>query len=347
MRSSSRAVALAVTLVLVAVPGVASAHTTDVLAQTGGTVTTLPILGASLRIEVVLDASGNLDQVNLNPATGVVATELEAHEVEFKFTDTSTQVSVEADGDELEIEVETAALADLVGPGSWSADVFSTGIVTVSYEIGVVDGLPTITLGQVAVPAGVDFTVRTEADDDEGEIRIDLFYDGFVKTLKIEVEAEGDEAELKVSLSGEDVRRLEGSLAELAGTYTWEGALCDGTPIVVTYVVSADGAVSLVDVTGTDQVAVETSDDGLEISLAGSEKEIAVELEQQDDGSWRLITEVDNDCDDDNDSSVDDDSSEADDDSSDADDDSSDAADHEAPTTNVTVADDDESEEDD
>jgi hypothetical protein len=344
MRSSKRTFIAAVAAALAAMPGTASAHTTDVIAESGGSVTILPILGVGLQVEVVLDASGNLDQVNLEPHTGVVATELGPHEVEFKLTGTSTEVTVEAEGDELAIEVETTTLADLLGPGSWTADLFGTGMVTVLYEIGENDGMPAVTIDGVTVPTGVDYSILAETDEDETEIKIDFFHDGFVKTLRIEVEAEGDEAELTISLRGEDVRRLVGSLAELAGTYTWEGALCDGTLVVVTYQLAEDGSLSLVGVTGTDDVVVESDDDGLDVSLAGSDKRIEVEIDQQDDGSWSMVTEVDNECDsDDDDVSEEDD---LDDDDVSEEDEFDDG--HDASTTNVTVVDDDdESDEDD
>ncbi|MFQ5947694.1 MAG: hypothetical protein ACE5KX_02390, partial [Acidimicrobiia bacterium] len=111
---------------LLAVPGAAFAHTTDAIAETGGSTTTLTLLGTPLTIEVVLDDGGNITEVILDPATGATETETGPHEVKFVFGDGMTTLEVEAEDDELEVKVETSTLSDLVGPGTWSADIFGT-----------------------------------------------------------------------------------------------------------------------------------------------------------------------------------------------------------------------------
>ncbi len=250
-------IALAALLVL---PGAAFAGSSGTIAQTGGMTATLPILGTSLAVGVTLDASGNLSQVNLDPVGAYTATTLGTHAVTFATADGVTKVKIRASGSRLSIKAGTASLDNLLGSGTWSADVFGTKAKSmVGYTIGKAsDGSPTVTIDSVSVAAGITATTLPgkTASDKEGasaSAGVDFAMNGFVKHLRIAVgvRAERDhKASLSITLSGLDRQQLTGTLASLAGDHTWSGALCNGTAVTATVAVAADGTVTFRNATG-------------------------------------------------------------------------------------------------
>jgi hypothetical protein len=265
-RRTGAAAALAMAAIL-AVPIAAFATTTDAIAQTGGMTATLPLLGSSLTVQVTLDVNGNVSQVNLDPVGDYTATKLNSHAVTFDSTAGGTQVKIKAHGSSLSIGATAGTLGALVGPGTWSADLFGTGSKSsVDYTVGNNAGAPTITIGTVTPAAGITSVIGTpeakhskhfkseHQDGDQVAIAMVSFTkDGYTKTLSITVKVDtGDKphASLKLTLTGRDRQVLTGTIAELQGDHTWSGKTCDGTPIGITYTVNADGTVSYVSATG-------------------------------------------------------------------------------------------------
>ena len=249
---------------LVALPALTFANTNPQIAATGGMTATLPLFGSPLTVEVTLDPVGNISSVGLDPVGDFSATSLDAHAVTFENSGDTAQVRIRAKGDRLSISARAGALADLLGSGTWTADVFGTGeSSSVDYTIGDAgDGTPTITIDAVNVPAGVvTATHPTTTSSEDGEAsakaRVDFSLNGFQKNLTIKVTVEDEEdddggthATLKITLTGKDRQRLEGTLAELAGPHAWNGTLCDGTAVSATFIVGLDGSISFGGATG-------------------------------------------------------------------------------------------------
>lgn len=297
--------------VILALPGAALANTNPQIAATGGMTATLPLLGSSLTVAVTLDAVGNISDVSLDPIGTYSATGLDAHAVTFANTEGTAQVSVKAKGSRLSIKATVGSLADLLGSGTWSADVFGTGeTTTVAYTIGDAgDGTPTISIDSVSAPSGVTATViptetETEDGDLEAKARVDFSSNGFEKRLTIKVSVEtgdatadadssGDDsadqpaATLKITLSGKDRQELVGTLAELFGPHTWSGTLCDGTAVDATFNVAADGALSFAGASGAPATA-ESHEGGVVVRFDGTNVTVKARLALQDDGLYRL-----------------------------------------------------------
>ena len=245
------------------VPASVLATTNEPIAQTGGMTATFPLLGTSLTVGVALDEIGDIDTITLDPADALPTTTTGEHGTTYTNEEGTAKVSVKAKGDKLEIKAKTT-LADLLGPGSWSANVFGAGTeATVTYTIGAdADGKPTIVIDEVTVPSGVGFVVKAAHGDAKhgkhggkhgasASASVVFSSDGFVKTLRLSVGARKDgSASLKITLSGKDRQKLQGTLEELAGPRTWTAHLCDGTPVEVAYHVTDAGAVEFDSVTG-------------------------------------------------------------------------------------------------
>jgi len=183
---------------LLGLPAVAVAQTPDP-GTTATTSTTLSLLGTGLTVEVVRDADNNIQSVNLDASGTTTVDEQSAHEVEFTFDGSSTEVNVQVEGDQLTVQVESAPLADIAGPGTWVGDVFGSGDVVVSYTVSDSSGSPTVVIDGVTAPDGVGFEILT---GDAGSAEVVFTLDGVQKTLSIEVDGGGSDAELQVSLEG-------------------------------------------------------------------------------------------------------------------------------------------------
>ncbi len=297
-RRAGVAAALAMAAIL-AVPIVALASTTDAIAQTGGMTATLPLLGSSLTVQVKLDASGNLSQVNLDPVGGYAALQLNAHAVTFDSTAGGTQVKIKAHGSSLSIGAKAGTLDALVGPGTWSADVFGTGSPSsLTYSVGNNAGVPTVVINSVTPAAGVTATPGTPVakTEDHGSLAaasVSFSKDGWTKKLTISVKVSDDpehpRASLKITLTGKDRQVLTGTLAELGGTHTWDGKTCDGTALGLTYTVNPDGTVSYVSATGAT-ATTHALDKGFIARFGGTRAFVNVALHQneQQTGTYTL-----------------------------------------------------------
>lgn len=246
---------------LAAAPAGVLATTNAPIAQTGGMTATLPLLGTPLTVAVTLDGTGKISGVALDPTSALSKTKSGEDFVKFTNTDGTVKVTVKAIGGQLAIKAKAKQLSDLLGTGSWSADVFGTGAKsTATYIVGKDGaGAPTVTFGTVSPAAGITWKLgpvpavkvgpdaKKDGSKDKGSHAraIGTFsWQGFTKTLSISVNVSGSgAASLAITLSGRDAQKLSGTLASLAGPRTWSAHLCDGTAVSVKYHVASDGTV--------------------------------------------------------------------------------------------------------
>jgi len=294
---------------MLAIPGVASASTTEAIADTGGMVLELGVLGSPLNvIEVTLDDIGNVTTVAVSdPAFGEPARH--DHKVVFATADDSTRIEIKAKRDELKAEVKTTNVANVVGSHTWRGKLFgSNQDAVVSFDVFEnSDGFPELRNVSVdtIVPSDATFTisdVKNESDDDgeyESKATVEFKWNGFEMTLKIAAQYESDDdtersVQLQVELKGEDEQKLRVQLlAEIAGPHTWEGRFCDGTTAAVAYTVSpVDGTVTLDGVTidGAASDAYELKDEshGIEVKFDGQDAAVGIDVKQKEDGRWQL-----------------------------------------------------------
>lgn len=294
-------VAAALVAGALALPAAVAANTGEPIAQTGGMTVTLPLLGVpgGVAVAVTLDPVGNISAVTLTPPGDFTAGTTEPGFVKFANVAGTTTVSVTAKGDKLSVRAKSATLADLVGPGSWSANVFGPGTLsTVAYTVGNDgSGHPTLAIGAVTPAAGVTATVipPTMHTGDHGASAsggVTFEKGGFVKRLGISVKVgEDGHASLKVTLSGKDRQKLSGTLAELvaAGSRTWSAHLCDGTAVAVVYHVAADGTVVFDSSSpATPTTTVKSGKHGLKVRFDGTKVSVKISLRTNDDGSYTL-----------------------------------------------------------
>lgn len=296
-------VALALTA-LIALPGITLANSNPQIAATGGMTATLPILGGGVNVTVALDPAGNISGVTVgNPA--LTQTSASNEFVKFASADGKTKVTVKAAGSKMSISARTTTLADLVGTGTWSANVFGNGVSSAQYTIGAdSSGNPTVSLTDPSpLASGVTWTAaKPKASHQEGEAEASaggsFAYNGFTKSLKVSVKVEPGEhgqpgsASLRITLSGRDVQHLTGKLADLAaaGTRTWSGYLCDGkTQVTVTYHVNADGTIAFDGATGGTAVTKKGEHGGLVVRFQGTGVGFSARLKDNGDGTYTLL----------------------------------------------------------
>jgi hypothetical protein len=228
---------------LLAFPAGAAANSNNPITQTVGMSAELPLLGTTLTVDVTLDGVGNISGVGLtDPTSTVNQTSSDKSVVKFANADGSVKVTVKASGDRMAIKAK-ASLANLLGQGSWSANVFGTGKMTVKYTVGK-DGTgdPTLSIDDVSTLGGVT-TAKIGPTSKAGDkwawayAGVTFSHDGFTKRLTISVSEKKPDgtARLAIVLSGRDRQKVTGTLAQLAGPRTWSATLCDGTPVSVAY----------------------------------------------------------------------------------------------------------------
>lgn len=284
---------------LLALPAAALADTSAPIAQTGGMTVTLPLLGVPLKVDVTLDAVGNISNVDLTPTGEFSATRVGPHAVSFATADGTTKVKINARGDRMSVRASSGSLDSLLGSGTWTADLFGTGEMTeVDYTIGAaVNGSPTLAIDGVTAPDGVTVDqepVETWSGDHGSSAwaRMTFARDGFVKrlTIRVSLRSEGDRpASLTFELSGKDRQKLTDSLENLVGPHTWTGASCDGTPATVNFMVNADGTVSF---TGaTPAATTKDTKHGFWARFDGTHSKVKVRL-WENEGTWTLKVEA-------------------------------------------------------
>jgi len=289
--------AIALLASTLALPAGVLANTNEPIAQTGGMEATLPLLGTSLTVGVTLDDVGKITGVTVNPSGVVSQTQTTDSAVKFANADGTTKVSVRAKGSKLSITAKSTKLADILGSGTWAADVFGSGAKsTVDYTIGDDGGKPTVAIGDVGAAAGITATKgepKTWSSKNGSKhwasASVTFERGGYRKVLRISVGVRTDgTAVLKIVLRGRDRLRLEGTLAELAGDRTWSAHLCDGTAVSVTYRITAEGAVEFVGATG-GETTEKSYKHGLAVRFDGTKVGVRIGLHQKKGtDTWRL-----------------------------------------------------------
>lgn len=292
--------AVAVLAGVLVAPSVASASTTEAIAETGGMTLDLGGVASPLDISVTLDAIGNITEVGVAGATVEGGGE---HVVRFSHNDDATRVAVQAKNAKLAADVKTSDLDELLGTHVWAAHLFGSATATqVTFEVvpgG--SGALELVVGDDAVNTDTDVDyevgeVKNEAEDDEASSAVTVTFvkDGYTMTLKIQVSMDSDDydddegfsAKLKIVLRGKDVQSLRRqTLTEIRGEHVWNGHLCDGSPVSVTYTID--------DVTGAVTVAegdyeLKTMPHGFVAEFNDGEAKVTVDLKEKDDGTWDL-----------------------------------------------------------
>jgi hypothetical protein len=206
-------------LMVAAIPGVAFAGDGDPTSETDEYVitevlATVPVLGAGLDLTITRGLDGAIESVALDPAAGATVLRESDHKVVFLLADGNTEVKIKSKDGRVQTKVSADSTADVTGPGSWSADVFGNGVVTVPYTVSFNGNAPTITVGQIVVPAGVTAEIgEPRIDSDDGEefyyrisVSLTSGEEGAKLTLKAKTEIdEGDgEVEVRVAASLSD-----------------------------------------------------------------------------------------------------------------------------------------------
>jgi hypothetical protein len=127
------------------VPGIHPAGATPPSGAVDST-TTLPLFGAPLVVDVTAAADGTLATVTLNPADVYTETTVKPDKVTFVNADGTVRIRVSTKRGGQDVSAKAGKLADIVGPGGWSGDVFDNGtITTVGFEVAAAaDGSPLI-----------------------------------------------------------------------------------------------------------------------------------------------------------------------------------------------------------
>jgi hypothetical protein len=213
---------LASGLFVAAAPGVALAGDDNSEEDTfvaGEVLTTVPVLGAGLNITIVRGEGGSIESVALDPAAGATIVKEGEHKVVFLLGDGNTRVKIKSREGSIKTKVTADSTADVTGPGSWSADVFGTGLVTVPYTISFDGNAPIITVGAITAPAdvvaevgepriheedGEEFSYRIKVRLTSGEERAKL-----TLVAKTEIDEDDGQVEVRVmaSLSDRDRHR--------------------------------------------------------------------------------------------------------------------------------------------
>jgi hypothetical protein len=216
--------------VVTALPGIAQAETESKEEETATTTvpeveappvtqvtSVFPVLGSGLTVSLTRDAAGTITEVALDPSGATIVKEGD-HKVVFLLADGDTQVVVKSyskdkgdDGEATAGGVKTTvtadATADVTGPGSWSADVFGTGIVTIPYTVAFDGNTPSITIGEIALPAGVTAEIgepKVKTSDEKSKFRIKVTLTSGEDTARVSFLAStrlDDDGELDVKLA--------------------------------------------------------------------------------------------------------------------------------------------------
>ncbi len=298
MRRRALAGVVALIGALFAVGGTTSAHAAA--PQTAvDSITTLPLFGAPLTVDVTSAPGGTLASVSVNPADGLTATKVKPNKVTFVNDAGTVKVQVSSRGGGQNVSAKAGKLSDISGPGGWSGDVFGDGTTTtVGFEItAAADGSPDITNVTTSDATAVIGAVEYRGDDDgnhQGASVAITFTKGIqTRVLWIKVSVgnhhdDDDESQAKVSVT---LSRLAGTklpAAAVVGPQTWNGTLCDGTEASISYTVNADGSIS--GATATPATAtVEQGDHGLSVRFSDHEK-VRIRVKSRDDGATLKVS---------------------------------------------------------
>lgn len=218
------------------------------LPEVSSSTATLPLIGAPLTVELTSGPGGALTSVAVNPADGFTATTVKPNKVVFLNEDGTAKVVVNNRHGGQQIEARAGSLADIIGPGGWSGDLFGTGTVTtVGFEVVELDGAPGITNVTSSDPTA-EIGAAEQGSHDRGSyasVSIRFTNGTHSRTLRVKVVADPDDdrpAVVKIGLSR--IKGVSLPAGEVAGAQTWNGVLCDGTAAQIGYTVAEDGTIS-------------------------------------------------------------------------------------------------------
>lgn len=211
--------------------------------------TTLPLLGVQLTVDVATAPDGSLASVAVNPAQGLTATKLRANTVAFVNEDGTAKVRVGSRHGGQHVDVKAGSLADIVGPGTWSGDVFGTGTsTTVSFEIAAkADGSPDIVGVTTTDPSATVGDVQRDSSPRAQRARAVVRFASGAQARLLWITASvwtaGDETRAASSVGLSDLEGVTLPADQVVGAHVWNGRLCDGTAVQVNYTVAADGSI--------------------------------------------------------------------------------------------------------
>lgn len=291
---------------LLVTPGAASASTTEAIADTGGMTLTLGVPGSPLDVAVTLDEIGHITEVAVSD--GFTEDKATDHRVRFTNDDGTTRIDVKARKDRLTASVKTDSLAGILGTHSWAGKLFGSDTDSVvTFDVLDSGGSPELANVNVAslFPADATYEIgevknENEGDEAESTVKVTFMWNGYTMTLKIQAELEheddddsGYEAKLKITLKGRDIQKLsDQNLADLAGSYNWDGRFCDATPIAVAYTITETGDVVVdgvtVDGVASDSYELKDMPHGFIVKFDDSRAKLTVELKEKEPGLWDL-----------------------------------------------------------
>jgi hypothetical protein len=252
---------------------------------------TLPLFGAPLVLDVSTDPAGALASVAVNPADGYTAVVDRPNRVVFTNEDGTGSVRVYAGRHGEQVKVKGSTLADIVGPGGWSGDVFGTGATTtVSFTVADRgDGTPDI-VGLASSDATATISdVRYHSSGWGSSAWAAVSFDNGAQKRTLMVAATvaswGDHTRASVSATLSKARAVPQAAADAAGPHAWDGMLCDGTAAHIDYTVAADGTVSGVSAT---PAGATISDRGHKTSVKFASGERVVISVREHDGQIKI-----------------------------------------------------------
>ena len=221
------------------------------------TTVTLPLFGAQLTVDITTGPGGNLATVAVNPADSLTLVKNRPNKVAFVNEDGTAKIVVKSNGGGQKVHARAGTLADVSGPGTWSGDVFETGVATtVNFVVGELagtPGAPDIT-GVTTSDATAEIGSTSYKNSDEGmsaSVKIKFVNGDQARFLaiRVRIETEDDDdddspSSARISISLSNIRGVPQAAADAAGSKTWNGTLCDGTAAQISYVVGADGSIS-------------------------------------------------------------------------------------------------------
>jgi hypothetical protein len=276
--------------VLVIGAGVSVAHAQPAAPAAVPTITTLPLFGVQLTVEVATGPGGALASVSVNPADGLTATTVKPNKVVFVNDAGTAKVVVSGRDGRQGVQVKAGALADISGAGGWSGDVFGTGVATtVSFTVGATaDGGPDITgVTSSDATAVIGDTNYGSGDDhhdghhghhgeDGQSASVKVTFTNGAQTRSLGIRAtlsvnDDGETRAKVSVGLGGLRGVAQPVADAIGAKVWTGLLCDGSTATINYTVNEDGSIS--DVTSTPDTAdIRQKEHGAEVRFSQSER---------------------------------------------------------------------------
>jgi hypothetical protein len=262
-------------------------------------ITTLPLLGASLTVDVTTGPGGALASIAIDPADGFTATTVKSHKVAFVNDAGTARVVVKSKHGGQTVEAKAGSLLDISGTGGWEGDVFGTGTTThVAFTVGAAtDGTPDITNvtsdDTTSVIGATEYSNGDgddhEGDDDESSARVRIKFilgtQARTLTIKASVHTDDGETRAKVSVSLSRMKSNALPADQVVGHQQWKGVLCDGTAATIDFEVAADGTVSGVVVSPVTAV-VESAENTIGVRFDTGER---VRIKVQDHDGMRSI----------------------------------------------------------